>query len=188
VGARGQRRRNMAQGFATGGALLGADKLRTQPVASGFTTWIDALNGGARHEGHNALSPWLPAHPWMVSFPWRPSQLLGGTKTGAKLLPCCNEESMKNSRQPARKCSALWKKTARHECNESAKKKVPGGSPRESEIATIRVLALQPLPIPPARWRRASPSGAQPRQLLRASLPAGRQVWPCPAGLSRGRG
>lgn len=53
----------MAQGFAAGGALLGADELRAQPMASGFTTWIDALNGGARHEGHNALSPWRPAHP-----------------------------------------------------------------------------------------------------------------------------
>lgn len=114
MGARGQRRRNMAQGFAAGGALLGADELRAQPVASGFTMWIDALNGGARHERHKALSRWLPAHSWVVSFPWRPSQLLGGTRTAAKLLRGCNEESMKNSRRPARKCAALWKKAARH--------------------------------------------------------------------------
>jgi hypothetical protein len=60
---------HMAKEFAAGGALLGADQLGAQPITPRFTTWIDALNGGARHEGHPALSRWLPAHPAVMSSP-----------------------------------------------------------------------------------------------------------------------
>jgi hypothetical protein len=55
-----QRRRNVAKGFAAGRTVLGVDDLRAKPMASGFTMRIHTLNGGARHEGHNALSPWQP--------------------------------------------------------------------------------------------------------------------------------
>ncbi len=65
MGTGSQRRRNMTKGFTAGGALLGVDNLRAEPVASGFTMRIHTLNGGARHEGHNALSPWQPlTHGW----------------------------------------------------------------------------------------------------------------------------
>jgi hypothetical protein len=57
---RGQWRRNVTKGFATGGAVLGVNDLRAEPVASGFTMRFHTLDGGARHEGHNALSPWQP--------------------------------------------------------------------------------------------------------------------------------
>jgi hypothetical protein len=75
----------VTKGFAAGGALLGVNKLGAEPVASGFAMWIDTLNGGARHEGHTALSPWRPAHPCAVSFPWLPSFSSGEKRTCAKL-------------------------------------------------------------------------------------------------------
>jgi hypothetical protein len=96
MGTGSQWRRNMAKRFAAGGALLGVDNLRAEPVASGFTMRIHALDGGARHEGHNALSPWQPAHAWVVSFPERPSPFLSGTMTCAKLSRYVHEESMGN--------------------------------------------------------------------------------------------
>ena len=87
---------NMPERLAAGGALLGADYTRAKPAASLFATRIDALDGGARHEGHNALSPWQPAHAWVMSFPERPSPSLSGTMTCAKLSRCVHEESMGN--------------------------------------------------------------------------------------------
>jgi hypothetical protein len=96
MGTGSQRRRNVTKRFAAGGAVLRVDHFGAEPVASGFTMRIHTLNGGARHEGHNALSPWQPAHAWVVSFPWRPSSFLGGTITWAELSRRVHEESMGN--------------------------------------------------------------------------------------------
>jgi len=55
--------RDVAERFAAIRAVLGSDEFGAEPVASGFASWVNALNRGARHKGHHALSPWLPAHP-----------------------------------------------------------------------------------------------------------------------------
>lgn len=98
----------MAKGFATSGAVLGVDDLRAEPVASGFTTRIHTLNGGARHEGHNALSPWQPLTQ-VVSSPRRPSPFLSGTMTCTKLSRGVHEPSMGNRFESVRKFLTLWK-------------------------------------------------------------------------------
>ena len=66
---RSKRRRNVAEGFAASRAMLGADEVGANPVSPFFTTWIDTLNGGARHQGHNALPQLPPAQRVNVS-PW----------------------------------------------------------------------------------------------------------------------
>jgi hypothetical protein len=44
-----ERRRNMPEGLAARGALLGADDVGAKPASSLFATRIDTLYGGARH-------------------------------------------------------------------------------------------------------------------------------------------
>ena len=51
----------MAEGLAAGRAMLGAEEVGANPVTARIAMGIDTLNGGARHQGHNALPQLLPA-------------------------------------------------------------------------------------------------------------------------------
>ena len=53
--ARSEWGRHKAQGFAANGTVFGAEKVGAKPMTSLFTSRIDTLNGGARHQRHNAL-------------------------------------------------------------------------------------------------------------------------------------
>jgi hypothetical protein len=67
-----QRRRHVAQLFPARRAMVGAVRFSPHPIPLHFTSWIDTLNGGARHHGHSELPQWPPTHPAEVSSPWRP--------------------------------------------------------------------------------------------------------------------
>jgi hypothetical protein len=65
--ARREWRRNVAKGLAAGRAMLGGQKICADPVTALITMRINALNGGARHQGHNALPHLLPAQRVLTS-------------------------------------------------------------------------------------------------------------------------
>jgi hypothetical protein len=67
-----QRRRHVAQLFPARRAMVGAVRFSPHPIPLHFTSWIDTLNGGARHHGHSELPQRPPTHPAEVSSPWRP--------------------------------------------------------------------------------------------------------------------
>jgi len=56
MGTRSQRRGNMAKRLATSGAQLGPEDISTKPMAFFLTFRIHTLNGGAGHDGQDALS------------------------------------------------------------------------------------------------------------------------------------
>lgn len=62
----------MSQRFSASRALLGAGGVGPHPISLHFTSWIDTLNGGARHHGHSELPQRPPTHSAEVSSPWRP--------------------------------------------------------------------------------------------------------------------
>jgi hypothetical protein len=78
VGAGSKRRRHVAKGLAAGRAMLGGEEIRANPVTARFTVWINTLNGGARHQGHNALPPLLPAQE-MDESPLGSKEMFGRT-------------------------------------------------------------------------------------------------------------
>src|SRR5258708_26531791 len=67
-----QRRRHVAQLFATPRAMIRAVRFSPHPLPLHFTSWIDTLNSGARHHGHSELPQRPPTHPAEASSPWRP--------------------------------------------------------------------------------------------------------------------
>ena len=67
-----QRWRHVAQLFAARRAMIRAVRFSPHPIPLHFTSWIDTLNGGARHNGHSELPQRPPTHPAEVSSPWRP--------------------------------------------------------------------------------------------------------------------
>ena len=97
TGAGHERRRNVAEGFAAGGTVLGSSKSGVQPVAPVLAERIDALHGRARHEGHNAL-PQRPASSLAeVSSPGWPKEFAGEQYERERLLRGRNMVSMKKS-------------------------------------------------------------------------------------------
>lgn len=96
-GAWHERRRNVAEGFAARGTVLGRSKIGTQPVTPDFAERIDALHSRARHEGHNAL-PQRPASSLAeVSSPGWPKEFAGEQYERERLLRGRNMVSMKKS-------------------------------------------------------------------------------------------
>ena len=70
--ARHQRRRHMPQRLPASRAILRASRIGPHPIPLHFTSWIDTLNGGARHHGHSELPQRPPVHSLQVNSPWRP--------------------------------------------------------------------------------------------------------------------
>jgi hypothetical protein len=62
-----QRRRHVAQLFPARRAMVGAVRFSPHPIPLHFTSWIDTLDGGARHHGHSELPQRPPTHPAEVS-------------------------------------------------------------------------------------------------------------------------
>ena len=62
-----QRRRHVAQLFAARRAMIRAVRFSPHPIPLHFTSWIDTLNGGARHHGHSELPQRPPTHSAEVS-------------------------------------------------------------------------------------------------------------------------
>src|ERR1700720_2016529 len=62
----------MTQLFPARRAMVGAVRFRPHPIPLHFTSWIDTLDGGARHHGHSELPQRPPPHFAGMSFPWRP--------------------------------------------------------------------------------------------------------------------
>jgi hypothetical protein len=97
TGAGHEGRRNVAEGLAARGTVLGRSQIGTQPVAPVLTNRIDALDGRAWHEGHNAL-PQRPASSQAeVSSPRWPKEFAGGQYQRERLLRERNMVSMKKS-------------------------------------------------------------------------------------------
>src|SRR5579863_8275108 len=65
--SRHQRRRHVPQRFSASRAMLGAGGVGPHPISPHFTSWINTLNGGARHHGHSELPQWPPTHSAEVS-------------------------------------------------------------------------------------------------------------------------
>jgi len=65
--SRHQRRRHMAQRLSASRAMLGAGRIGPHPIPLHFTSWIDTLNGGARHHGHSELPQRPTSHSVEVS-------------------------------------------------------------------------------------------------------------------------
>jgi len=70
--SRHQRRRHVAQLSPARRAMVGAIRFGPHPIPLHFTSWIDTLNGGARHHGHSELPQRPPVHSLQVNSPWRP--------------------------------------------------------------------------------------------------------------------
>jgi hypothetical protein len=97
TGARHEGRRNVAEGFATRGTVLGRSKIGAQPVTPVLAERIYALHGRARHEGHNALPQRPASSPAGVSFPGWPKEFAGEQYERKRLLRWRNMVSMKKS-------------------------------------------------------------------------------------------
>jgi hypothetical protein len=83
--SRHQRRRHMPQLFPARRAVVGAVRVGPHPIPLHFTSWIDTLNGGARHHGHSELPQRPPTHPAEVSSPWRP-EIRGADRADPQIL------------------------------------------------------------------------------------------------------
>ena len=77
-----QRRRHVAQFFAARRAMIRAVRFSPHPIPLHFTSWIDTLNGGARHHGHSELPQRPPTHPAEASS-------LGGQKFAERTERTC---------------------------------------------------------------------------------------------------
>ena len=95
--SRHQWRRYVPQLFPARRATIGAGGFGPHPIPLHFTSWIDTLNGGARHHGHSELPQRPPTHPAEVSSPWRPeirgkdrvdTQILARRTWGVNRKPC----------------------------------------------------------------------------------------------------
>ncbi len=62
-----QRWRYVPQVFSARRATIRAGGIGPHPISLHFTSWIDTLNGGARHHGHSELPQRPPTHPAEVS-------------------------------------------------------------------------------------------------------------------------
>jgi hypothetical protein len=67
-----QRRRHVPQRLSARRAMVGSHSFGPHPIPLHFTSWIDTLNSGARHNGHSELPQRPPTHSAEVSSPWRP--------------------------------------------------------------------------------------------------------------------
>src|SRR5271157_1100171 len=79
-------RRNVAKGFAAGGAVFRGNEISAQPVATSLAERVDALQRGARHEGHCALPQRPTNSPAEVSSPGRPKEFAGKRAERKRLL------------------------------------------------------------------------------------------------------
>jgi len=86
--SRHQRRRHVAQLFATRGAMVGAVRFGPHPIPLHFTSWINTLDSGARHHGHSELPQRPPTHSAEVSSPWRP-EIRGTDRADLQIFPPC---------------------------------------------------------------------------------------------------
>ena len=107
--ARSERRRHKTQGFTANRAVLRAEKIGAKPMASLFTSWIDTLNCGARHQGHNALPQWLPAQRISVS-PHGSKEMCERTGRTRGLLRADERVSTAKRRKGREIILRLWKK------------------------------------------------------------------------------
>jgi hypothetical protein len=80
-----QRRRHVAQRFPASRAMVGAVCFGPHPIPLHFTSWIDTLYGGARHDGHSELPQRPPTHSAEVSSPWRP-EIRGTDRADPQIL------------------------------------------------------------------------------------------------------
>ena len=65
--SRHQRRGHVPQRFSARRAMVGASGIGPHPIPLHFTSWIDTLNGGARHHGHSEFPQRPPTHSAEVS-------------------------------------------------------------------------------------------------------------------------
>lgn len=113
MGARSKGRRHKTKGFTANRAVLRAKKIGAKPMASFFTSWIDTLNGGARHQGHSALPQWLPAQRMSVS-PHGSKEMCERTGRTRGLLRADESVSTGKRRKRWEFILRLWKKQSKN--------------------------------------------------------------------------
>jgi hypothetical protein len=103
-----ERRRNVAQGFATGGTVLGGNEISAQPMAPRLAKRVDALQRRARHEGHCAL-PQRPTSSQAVSSPGRPKEFAGEPDERRDCCASAKRCQLKRTTRYRGSVTKLWK-------------------------------------------------------------------------------
>jgi len=76
----------VAQRLPARRAMIRAVRFSPDPIPLYFTSWIDTLNGGARHHGHSELPQRPPAHSFASELPLAARNSLNGP-SGLRNLP-----------------------------------------------------------------------------------------------------